>query len=243
MSDDRTLIDDLPEGESMAAEFALGLLEGEDRAQAMRRLLAEPDFAAEVARWRAHFGIMFDAWPDAAAPADGLARLERALQPPVVAANDDRPSPRLWQAIAAVSSLIAASLVVVIALRPDAVPPPPVQIAAKPAPVLVAAIVPVKEGVPIGAVYDPASGALRVAAARLVDDAHSAELWVIAKDGIPHSLGLIAAAAPSESVVAVPVRRGLSPGSTLAISVEPVGGAPGGKPTGAVIATGALVLI
>ena len=242
MSDDRPPIDDLPEGESMAAEFVLGLLEGDDRAQAMRRLLAEPDFAADVARWRAHFGTMFDTWPDVAVPADGLARLERALLPPA-AANDDRPSPRLWQAIAALSSLVAASLVVAIALRPAALPPPTVQVAAKPASVLVAAIVPVKEGVPIGAVYDPASGALRVAAAKLVDDAHSAELWVIAKDGVPHSLGLIAAAAPSESVVAVPVRRGLSPGSTLAISVEPVGGAPGGKPTGAVIATGALVLI
>lgn len=245
MSDDMIPPNDLPGDAVTAAEFALGLLEGDERAAAMRRLLADPVFAADVARWRAHFDTLHALSPEVPAPADGLVRLERALMPPVVAANDDRPSPRLWQGIAGLSSLIAASLVIALALRPGTAPvvPPPVQVAAKPAPVLVAAIVPVKEGSPVAALYDPVTGKLRVGAADLVDTGHSAELWVIAKDGIPHSLGLLAATAPSESVVAARVRRGLSAGSTLAISVEPVGGAPADKPTGAVIATGALVLI
>lgn len=237
---------DPPDGAVTAAEYALGLLEGEERAAAARRVLSDPDFAADVERWRAHFGTMFADWPDAAAPADGLGRIERALFAGQGAANDNPASPRLWQGIAALSTAVAAALLLVVALRPAAGPvaaPPPVQVAAKPAPVLVASIVPVKEGAPVAALYDPASGRLRVGSASLVDAGHSAELWVIAKDGVPHSLGLIAATMASESVVAAPVRRGFAAGSTLAVTVEPIGGAPDGKPTGAVIATGALVLI
>ena len=42
-----------------AAELALGLLEGDERAAALRRQLAEPAFAREVERWREHFGTLF----------------------------------------------------------------------------------------------------------------------------------------------------------------------------------------
>ena len=38
-----------------AAELALGLLDGEERAAALRRMLAEPGFAREVERWRDAF--------------------------------------------------------------------------------------------------------------------------------------------------------------------------------------------
>lgn len=255
MSDDGTPIGDppeVPEADVTAAELALGLLDGDERASAMRRVLADPDFAAEVDRWRAHFGTLFTAWPEVDAPLGALARIERALTPAAPAANDNPPSAqnglRLWQGVAALSSIAAAALLVMVAQRPSMpVAPPPVEVAteepAKPAPVLVAAIVPVKDGVPVAAVYDPASGSLRVGAADLVDRDHSAELWVIAGDGVPRSLGLLAAATTSQRIVPTPVRRGLSAGSTLAISVEPVGGSPSGKPTGAVIATGALILI
>lgn len=254
MSDDRTPIGDPPEtaeADTAAAELALGLLDGDERASAMRRVLADPDFAAEVDRWRAHFGTLFTAWPEVDAPPGALARIERALSPAAPAANDNPPSARnglrLWQGVAALTSIAATALLVMVAQRPSTPVAPPVQVAtekpAKPAPVLVAAITPVKDGVPVAAVYDPTSGSLRVGAADLVDRDHSAELWVIASDGVPRSLGVLAAASTSQRIVPTPVRRGLSAGSTLAISVEPLGGAPAGKPTGAVIATGALILI
>ncbi len=227
--------------ETLAAEFALGLLEGAERATAMRLMLADPDFAASVARWRAHFATLFEVWPETAAPANGLARIEQALRP--LAANDAAPTLGLWQAIAGLSSLVAAGLIVVLALRPgDAPGPAPVQIAAR-APVLVASIIPVKEGTPVAAAYDPASATLRVAAAALSDEGHSAELWVIAKDGVPQSLGLLGVTSRTESKVAGPTQRRLTEGSTLAVTIEPIGGAPGGKPTGPVVATGLLILI
>ncbi len=229
----------VPDGEAMAAEYALGLLEGTERATAMRLMLSDPAFAASVTRWRAHFGTLFESWPEVAPPANGLARIEQALRPP--AANDAAPRLRLWQTVAGLSSLVAASLIVVLAVRPVEAPAP--VIAAARTPVLVAAIVPVKAGAPVAAVYDPASGDLRVAAAALADKGHSAELWVIAKDGVPHSLGLLAAATGTHSIVAASGRMRLAAGSTLAVSIEPIGGAPEGKPTGPVVAAGALSLI
>jgi len=93
-----------------AAEFALGLLDGEDRSRALRRLLAEPAFAADVELWQAHFGGLFETWPEVTPPIDGAARLMRAIAP--FAANDADPVtvtnlPLLrWQGIAGLSSAL-----------------------------------------------------------------------------------------------------------------------------------------
>ena len=51
-----------------AAELALGVLDGEERAAALRRMLAEPDFARDVERWRDHFAVMFAGSPRWGAP-------------------------------------------------------------------------------------------------------------------------------------------------------------------------------
>ena len=55
-----------------AAELALGVLEGEERATALRRVLSEPAFAAEVERWRARRDAQ------AASVADSAAKLRLA---------------------------------------------------------------------------------------------------------------------------------------------------------------------
>ncbi|OYY79658.1 MAG: hypothetical protein B7Y43_00930 [Sphingomonas sp. 28-62-20] len=240
----------LPDGDPdvMAAEFALGLLEGEALAAAMRRTLEEPGFAAEVERWRLHFGTLFESWPAATPPANGIDRLDRALRPVPAkdAANDDAPGLpriRLWQGIAAATSALAASLLFVVMFRPAPPSLPVAPVVAARAPILVAAIVPVKNGAPIPAVFDPASGDLRVAATTLTDPAHSAELWIIAADGVPHSLGVLAPDQPEVVSIRGPQRTRFAAGSTLAVTIEPIGGSPSGKPTGAVIAAGALALI
>ncbi|OYY69984.1 anti-sigma factor domain-containing protein [Sphingomonas sp. 28-63-12] len=239
MMDDRPPDDGAPDASVMAAELALGLLEGEERAAAQRRVLAEPGFAAEVDRWRAHFGVLFESVPPVAPPADGLARLERALAPP---ANDTAPR-RWWRSLAVAGGIAAAVLLAVMAIRPQSLVPvaPPVQVAQRSA-VLVAQIVPVANGEPVPAVYDPATGALRVAAADLVDARHSPELWVIARDGVPHSLGVLHDQQPTAVAIGAADRARFTAGATLAVTVEPIGGSPSGKPTGAVVAKGDLTL-
>lgn len=244
MTDDRA-IGDGPGTDVMAAELALGLLEGDDRAAALRRQLSDPDFAREVERWRDHFATLFDASPEIAAPAGGFERIERALSP---VANDDalpRATTGPWRGIAIGSSLIAAALLGVIALRPGVAPTPvaPPEMASVKAPILVATIAPVGKGAAVPAVYDPNTGDLRIAMASLGQSGHSAELWVIPKDGVPVSIGLLEDNRAKLLAISPAHRAHFAAGSTLAVTIEPIGGAPDGKPTGPVVASGALTLV
>jgi len=84
-----------------AAELALGVLEGEERADALRRVLADPEFARDVDRWRDHFAVLFDHWPDAAAPP----RVERRVMTGIA---PDRVAGRFWPAVAITASAMAA---------------------------------------------------------------------------------------------------------------------------------------
>ena len=237
------------DGAALAAELALGLLDGDDRAAAMRRVLTDPAFAADVERWRAHFGVLFEDWPEATPPPDGLARLEAALAPARLTANDNPPaatSNRLWQGIAGLSSLIAATLAGVMVLRPAPVspPPPPVVVQAAAGPVLVAALAPTSKGAPIAAIYDGTRGDSRIGAAALADSAHSAELWVIpATDKVPRSLGLLRAGDRTALAITAANQRRFAAGATLAVTLEAPGGSPDGTPKGPVVAAGSLTQI
>lgn len=216
------------EGDVTAAELALGVLEGEERAAALRRVLAEPAFAREVETWREHFGELFGQVPEAAAPEGVLPRLERSLEPRQATA-------RYWPAVSAALGLIAASLLLVIVLRPPAEGP-----AVQPASPLVASLAPAQPGPALPAVYDPARGELRIPVSTTPQPQRSAELWVIGGDGVPHSLGLLNANQRTVIVVAPAARARLAAGAKLAVTSEPRGGAPNGLPTGPVIASGEL---
>ena len=230
----------------LAGEFALGLLEGDERAAAVRRLLAEPGFAADVEWWRTQFAALFDLWPEHDAPPQLAARVETSLDAltrqsgratdGVTTLRSGARSP--WPWLAAASSAIAACLLLFIAVEPRSAPPVSQPIpAARPSSVLVAMLGDAKS--PVAAVYDPATGALRVAAGPGVPDARVAQLWVIGGDATPHPLGLLG---PDglELVLAPADRARIVAGATLAISIEPPGGSPTGLPTGPVVATGAL---
>lgn len=248
----------LPPGDPdvAAAELALGLLESDDRAAALRRVLADPAFARAVEHWRASFAELHESWPELAPPVGLAARIEATLDRPAAAPPVARAG-RLWPGIAAASSLIAASLLMVVLLRPPPPAPPPVRVsvgvpvrvpvrvsvpvpvAAEPAAMLVAAIVP-DSGEPLTALYDPASGGLRLTSAALAGGDRSAELWVIAGDKVPHSLGLLQESATTRLAVPAADRARLAAGAVLAISIEPAGGSPTGLPTGPVVAKGPL---
>lgn len=227
--------DDAPD--TAAAELALGLLEGEERAAALRRVLAEPAFAAAVEHWRAQFATLFPSVPDQM-PGDAVfARVERSIAPgePTVV-----PVRRgwAWPSLAGVSSLAAALLLAVVLTRGPADPVAPV--AAPPAALLAAAVVPTTPGDPVSAIYDPADGRLRLTAAALADAAHSAELWVIGGDGVPHSLGLLRVGETTAMTIRPRDRARLAAAAVLAVSIEPAGGSPTGAPTGPVVAKGVL---
>lgn len=241
--------DDIPEGiepDMAAAELALGLIEGEERATALRRVLADTAFARDVEWWRGRLAHLFDIWPEITPSAGVLARVERSIDALVVPGLAIAKPNRFWPALAAATTALAAVLLAVVVLRPEPPQPRPVVVAQTPKfpaalpAMLVAAIDPVANGAPVSAVYDPASGGLRLSAAALADADRSAELWIIGKDATPHSLGLLRTAGSSTFTVSPATRAQLAAGGLLAVTLEAVGGSSTGAPQGPIVAKGVL---
>lgn len=215
-----------------AAELALGLLEGDERAAALRRLLADPDFASEVERWRVRFASLFALVPGIEpAPQVGervMARLD----------GDARATPNYWKPTAIAASLAAAGLFGMLTLRPEPVSPPPVTVA-MPAP-MVAAFMIEGQAAPIVATYDSKTKRLSMPGPMPVPAGKSAQLWAIIGTGAPQPLGLFHEAG-SRVEADVPAPAPMAPGTMFAISLEPLGGSPTGAPTGPVVGSATLI--
>ncbi|MEO8618163.1 MAG: anti-sigma factor [Sphingomicrobium sp.] len=222
-----------PEPDVAAAELALGLLDGDERSRALRRQLADPDFAREVERWRDHFAALFASWPDVAPPPQLESRILAAT-----AANDGSAlkSARPWKFMTVGSSIVAAALAFVLVTRPPEIREVPVETPATSA--MVAAMAPTT-GAPMAARYDARSHQLTLGGQMTIPAGRSAQLWSIEGDSAPRPLGLFREVSPGH-YVADATTRPIPVGSILAISMEPQGGSPTGAPTGPVIASGTL---
>ena len=70
-----------------------------------------------------------------------------------------------------------------------------------------------------------------------------AELWLIPLGDSPHSLGLLDPLKANSVVVPRNLVAALGPNTVVAVTVEPPGGGPGGKPSGPIIAKGEISLL
>ena len=106
---------DLSELEALAAEHALGVLAGPERARAEARAARDPAFAALVEAWRERLAPLLNAIPATEPPAAVWGRIARALP-----ANDNlafRRRLRFWRGATVGSiGLAAASLAVAVML-------------------------------------------------------------------------------------------------------------------------------
>jgi len=252
----------IPEGEDrdwLAAEYALGLLEGDMLAEAERRLAADRAFRREVGDWTGRLVPLLDEVAPAAPPEDTWQRIEprlagRALSgaAPAPAANDNlAPLHRklaLWRGYAAAATALAASLAFFLVLRPAAAPTPvaPTPVAPLPAagPAPLVAMMEAKDSpVRLVATYEPATRSLVVMPAAGLTRAagHSHQLWLIPDGGAPRPLGIVAPGTPLRLAMSGALAPAMAREATLAVSVEPTGGSPTGLPTGPIIAAGKLV--
>jgi len=233
---------DLPdERELLAAELALGVLEGDALAAANRRLLSDAAFAEEVEAWRERLAGMALDVPDETPPDALWNRIERAIDgtaPAPVVDLVPRRQLRRWQFGTAAAGAVAAALAVMLVIpRPEpSIIPPPTQVAVQPA--IVAQLRGEGEGPFVAARYDPATAQLRLVAQDMGEDPRVPELWIIPEDGIPRSLGVIRPAGDTQLVVAEGHRAMLHDGATLAITMEPRATAPHPAPTGPRVAAG-----
>lgn len=221
----------------LAAELALDMLDDEDRAHANRLYLSDRAFAAEVATWRKRFEPLHDAFEESPAT-DLWPAIQRRLA--LVDYSTLRRTLNRWRTGAIASGAVAASLAAFVILRP---PPLPVQIVRAPEQAAVAQLGNEGGAALLAANYDPAGGMLRIRALRMPASALAPELWVIPDDGVPRSLGLVAAGGVSKLAVAPATRALLQDGATLAITLEPRDGAPHHAPSSAPIAAGKILTI
>lgn len=242
MSDER----DIAEGAGdLAAEYALGVLTGDELRRARELARTDAGFRAEVARWSGRLAPMLDDVDSVAPPVAAWSAIERRLGEPASNVVHLRRRVGQWRGIAVAMSALAACLAIFIVVRP---PPPapaptprPAQQAQAPAPLL-AMLGEEGEGTKVVATWDPAQQRLILAVTGDMkpDPAHAHELWVIPADGKPRSLGTMGAGKQMHMELADAIARLLQQGATIAISVEPPGGSPTGAPTGPVVAAGAL---
>ncbi|QYZ71322.1 anti-sigma factor [Neotabrizicola shimadae] len=197
-----------------AAEYVLGTLPLEDRTAAARRIGQDPAFAAAVRAWEDRFAALNDDYAEAPAP-DLLPAIEARLFPA------PPPKPRRFGWLGWLSGAAsAAALVVLVSL---ALP------IGQPA--LVTEIVAANAAFQYEARFDGTRLVVRRSEGAAAPAAEVHELWIIAPDQAPVSLGLLGDA-PLEIDYPIPPE-----GWVLAISLEPAGGSPTGAPTGPVLAT------
>jgi len=225
----------------LAAELALGVLEGDELSRARAMAASSASFRDEVARWSGRLAPLLDEVEPARPPDAVWRRIEARLGSNP--ANDNLLALKrrvgVWRGIAAGAMALAASLAVVLLVQPRAVAPTAPPVAAE-AP-MVAMMGDQKETMLVAS-WDPMNRRLVLAVARDMpgDPRHSHELWVIPAGGKPRSLGVMPDEKQTHMQLAEALAQLMREGATIAISVEPRGGSPTGSPTGPVVASGSL---
>jgi anti-sigma-K factor RskA len=233
------------EDDLLAAELALGLLEGEELRAARVRAATDPDFTEAAARWEARLTPLAGEIAGVAPGPhvwEGIARAIAAA--PAADANvvPIRRALSRWRAAAVGMTAVAASLALLMVYQSAREAPPIV--ASTPAPMMIATLSSPQTDASLSVAYDPQRASMLVTPGRLEGTAgHAHQLWIIPPDGAPVSLGMVRPGAPLRMTVPAQLTQHFRTRATLAISVEPAGGSPTGQPTGPVIASGALTTI
>jgi len=269
---------------ALAAEYALGTLDADERAQAEALMSIDKDFTAMVDAWAYKLGVLNqmvgsvepspEVWdrikvaaglsgvqmpivlPDAAPPVEPAAVETAAVTEPsnVVAF----PAPvRRWRNLATAMTAIAAALIAIVVtqvVRPDLLPdslrPPPrtqvVQVPAPPAPAPAQYVAVLQKEGGSPAFILTVDGATRNFTVRKVDapsePGKSHELWVISdRLGAPRSLGVIGEGDFTARPTLAGYDASIVKDATYAVTVEPSGGSPTGKPSAAPVFVGKLI--
>jgi anti-sigma-K factor RskA len=221
----------------LAAEYVLGTLDRLEKAQAEALMQSDKAFAAEVEAWRLRFDPLLDA-PPAPPPAGALEGILAAIDAEKAQPDAEilvlRRKLAVWKRAAVVAGALAASLLAFLAIQLRQPPNLPSYVAVLESPDKKAAFVAAASlgdgGLSIRRVGAPAPAG------------RSFELWAIREGTQPESLGVV------DDTLVIPARRliqrtgGVPLGKVvLAITEEPQGGSPNGKPSGPPVFAGKLL--
>jgi anti-sigma-K factor RskA len=220
-----------PDDEDLAAEYALGSLDAAERAEIAARRLREPELDAAISAWEARLSPLLETALELAPPAGLFERIEARLDGPGGVVVELRARVARWRATAAGAGALAAALAAALSFFVVARPVPPHQFVA---------ILQKSPDAPAFAMtvdIDTLQFSVRPVAAE-APAGKSYELWIIAPTQAPKSLGVIDAATGERSLAG---DKAIVRDATYAVTVEPKGGSPTGKPTSAPVFFGKLV--
>jgi anti-sigma-K factor RskA len=223
----------------IAAEWSLGLLEGEELLAARGKHAIDPDFAWRKEWWDNWFAPLADEISPAEPTPQVWERIASAINTPApVSAEIVTLQARVkrWQIVAVLTSAAAAIALMVSVFGPAA-PSAPTGMS----PPLVASVPIGDDGLRLDVTYLPATEQMLVSAGGLTaDGVHDHELWLVPDDGgALQSLGVIAPGEVQSMVLPAEVARNLGTGTALVLTREPLGGKPAEAEAGPVVARGA----
>lgn len=215
-----------PEDDMLAAEYAMGLLEGDDRVAIRARVARDQDFAAKVTAWEAQLSQMADLEP-IAAPAAARAALMAHLFP----APSRRPFWQrlgLWQGLTG-GATAAALLLAVLVFQPTEGPGPSALYSAE--------IASTEGDFRVVALVDmQAQEVTLTRTAGAAPEGRILQVWAHGPNEPAQSVGLW----PEGDSVRLPLPAEIAAVQgvlTLGVSEEPPGGSLTGRPSGRVFGT------
>jgi anti-sigma-K factor RskA len=227
-----------PDDDFAAAEYALGTLDPSERATLAARRLREPELDEAIRAWEARLSPLAEAAPEIEPPRDLLPSIEARIR----GASGDAPvgaavvalerSLRRWRAAAIAASVLAAVLAIGLGAR---------EATRQSAPREYVAILQKDAASPAFAVtvnLDKQELTVRPVAAQ-TPPGKSYELWIIDAKLGARSLGVIGDTSRAANLSAYD--PAVVEGATYAVTVEPPGGSPTGKPSGAPVFVGKLI--
>ena len=215
----------------LVAEYALGLLEGQELASVAHRIATEPRLAEELRLWRLRLATLDNEFAEVPAPAGVLPQLEARL----FAASPGRSggwwnSLVLWRGLTAAAAAVAVVAVGVNLLLPRLDP----QMFANQ---IVAALSEQGSNVSFVALYNPMTGTIRLTALSGAEmPGRDYELWAIHGANAPVSMGVVPMGRSDMKMPPMPGQFG--EGTVLAVTLEQKGGSPTGAPQGPIVAKG-----
>jgi len=223
----------------LAAEYALGLLEGEALLEARGLAASDRAFAGAVESWHERLAPWLDDIGEQAPPATAWDRVRAAIAAAPAGGNVIELKRRLgvWQGLTAAATAVAASLALVVCFnatrQPSAIETPA-------APIMAASLMSPAKEVMLSAAFEADGRTLTLMPGKMAPPpGRSVQLWVIPADGKPRSLGMVGGKA-ERMVVKLEMVEHFHEQPMLALSIEPEGGAPGGQPSGPMVASGQL---
>ncbi|MBX9406649.1 anti-sigma factor [Pseudomonas baetica] len=214
---------------ALAADYAIGLMGSAARRRFEQLLLDDAALRAELAQWQERLVSLTEALPEHPVPDRVWHGITARIEPQVLHVPEKRPFWNWLRVSAAACSLVVLVLLGSLYNRDDT----------RYTATLLSADAQPALKVQAHADYLQVEP-LTLAA---IDADRSLELWAIAADGKPISLGVIPAGGKGKVELSEAQKVLIGKPIALAVSLEPKGGSPTGQPTGPVLYQGALAAL